>query len=385
MRGKEARGRALPAVGGLLGLAAVAAAAALTFPTTAVSSPPTPPAATPTPQAPGIAVVDNQNFDLPDPMFVTAGGRYHVFFSTAFGDASLANIPEEAGSPGHWRPERDALPILPGWARPAAAGGRTWDPYVQKIHGSYLLYFAAQLRRVPRSTHCLGVARSASPDGPFVPVGDRPVVCQPSEGGEIDVQPFYDPAGPQGADHPWYLLWKSDGNNLLPHQPTAIWSAPLSNDGLRITGAARVIFRGDQPWERPVLEAPQIVRSPDGRVWLFFSAGQGFYTPDYAIGVARCDGPLGGCHTYGSGPLVASNTQGDGPGEQTVFVGPDRSYWLVYNPWHTGLPYMLYRPAEAVRIGWDKMGPYVAEAGRFPSPVAPTGPPRPPLTPGVLR
>lgn len=329
---------------------------------------------TATPAAPGTAVIPMQRIDLPDPMMVAAGGRYHVYLSTAFGDRSRADVPQLVGAPGQWSVAPDALPVLPAWAAPRRRGGRVWDPYVQRIGGRYLLYFSATVLGPGRPTHCLGVARSADATGPFVPVSGPPLMCQLARGGDIDVQPFYDPGGPDGSRHPWYVIWKSDDNNLVPAQPTAIWSAPLSDDGLRVTGPGRIIFHPDLPWEHGVTEAPQMVRSPDGRVWLFFSAGRGFATADYAIGVALCDGPLGGCHDFAPAPLVATNSQGSGPGEETVFVAADHSYWLLYNPWHTGLIYMLFRPAEGVRIGWGVTGPYVAEAGSFPAPPSDTPP-----------
>ncbi len=323
------------------------------------------------PNAPGIVVVSARSIDLPDPMFLAAGGTYHMYLSTAFADTTHANVPELTETPTGWGPEADALPSPPSWARPASAGGKTWDPYVQRIDGAYLLYYAATLRTVRRPTHCLGVARSLSPVGPFEPVGTGPLVCQLSQGGDIDVQPFYDPSGPDGPGHPWYLTWKSDDNNLRPHRPTAIWTAPLADDGLSVTGTPTVIFRAETAWEQPVLEAPQLVRSPDGRVWLFFSAGSSFYTAGYSMAVAACAGPLGPCHTFGSRPLVATNSQGSGPGEETVFIAPDHSYWLLYSPWHTGIPLALFRPVEGVRIGWNRAGPYLAEGGRFPPAVQP--------------
>lgn len=326
------------------------------------------PARTATPDAPGIAVVPPQPIDLPDPMMVAADGKYHVFLSTAFGDPSLANVPELVGVPGDWGRSHDAMPTVPSWALPGGRGGKTWDPYVQRIGGRYLLYFSAQLDQPGRATHCLGVAQSPNVDGPFVPLAGPPLVCQRSRGGDIDVQPFYDPSGPNGRNHPWYVIWKSDDNNLRPTpRATAIWAAPLADDGLTLTGPGTVIFEGQLAWEQPLVEAPQMVKSPDGRTWLFFSAGQ-FFTDQYAMGVALCRGPLGGCRTVGTQPLVSTNRQGTGPGEETVFIAPDHSYWLLYNPWHTGLTFMLYRPAEGVRIGWGRTGPYIAEAGVFPSP-----------------
>ena len=329
------------------------------------------PAPTSTPAAPGIVVIPSQKFDLPDPMFVTADGQYHAYFSTAFLDRSHANVPELIGADGQWGREIDAFPRLPAWARDAHHHGQVWAPYVERIHGQWLMYFAATLNRTGPRIHCLGVARSVSASGPFVAVGADPLECQSGQGGDIDVQPFEDPSGPNGARHPWYVVWKSDNNNLKPIRPNLIWSAPLADDGLSLAGAPQVIFRSDLAWQAPILEAPQMVRSPSGELWLFYSAGQGFYTAPYSIGVASCPGPIGPCHDVSDGPLVASNDQGAGPGEETVFVAPDGSYWLLYNPWHTGLPFELMRPAEGVRIGWNAQGPYVAEAGAFPSPAAP--------------
>lgn len=326
------------------------------------------PSATRTPDAPGITVIPAGPIDLPDPMMVYADGEYHVYLSTAFGDTTGANVPELRGAPGRWGHEMDALPVVPTWAEPGRKGGKVWDPYVEKIGGLYLLYFSAALDRPGPPTHCLGAAESVDATGPFVPVTGPPLVCQVDRGGDIDVQPFYDPTGPDGSSHPWYLIWKSDDNNRKPPHVTSIWAAPLSNDGLTLTGAAHIIFHPYLPWHYGLTEAPQMVRSPDGRTWLFYSAGIGFSTPEYAMGVAQCDGPLGGCHDFGTKPLVSTNSQGSGPGEETVFIAPDHSYWLLYNPWHTGLIYMLSRPVEGVRIGWNANGPYVAEAGVFPPP-----------------
>jgi hypothetical protein len=302
-------------------------------------------------------------------MMVTENGRYYAYFSTAFLDSSHANVPEMVGSPGHWGPEVDALPRMPAWARDAHHGGKVWAPYVIRIGGNWLMYFSAVLKQPGRVFHCLGVARAASAAGPFRSIGDQPLECQLGQGGDIDVQPYEDSSGPGGAHHPWYLVWKSDNNSQSQVRPTLIWSAPLANDGLSVTGKPTVIFAPDEAWQLPVLEAPQMVHSPFGGEWLFYSAGRGFFTGHYAIGVAKCSGPLGLCHDLGTGPLVSTNAQGSGPGEETVFIAPDHSYWLLYNPWHTGILAGLLRPAEGVRIGWTPEGPYIAEAGTFPDPL----------------
>ena len=318
--------------------------------------------------APGVAVVSPQTFDLPDPFLLTDSGQHYMFFSSAFGDSYAANVPALVDSAGQWTRWIDVLPQVPTWALSRVQGGGVWDPYVLRLQGRYVMYFSAQLNAAHtdpsvvtnRPIHCLGVAIGHSPIGPYIPVPGPPIVCQQSLGGDIDIQPVNRPQGPDGPAHPWYLIWKSDGNNLRSGPASAIWSAGLSDDGLSITTAPRIIFQSDQYWERPVVEAPQMVPGPDGSLWLFFSFGTGYFSSNYGIGVARCDGPLGPCSSLGHPALVLSNDQGAGPGEETVFVGSDHTYWLLYSPWHTGLPFMLYRPVEAVRIGWNQAGPYVA-------------------------
>lgn len=329
------------------------------------------PNATRTPEAPGIVIARSDQLDLPDPFLVSSGNTDSLFLSTAFGDPTKSNVPELVGIPGGtWGPVFDSLPTVPSWALPASEGGLEWDPDVVNVDGRYLMYLAPELLPglSPRPTHCLAVAESTSLTGPFVPVPGPPIVCQMSLGGDIDADMVRDPDGPRGPAHPNYLLWKSDNNNLPGSGPTTIWAAPLSDDGLRIDGPPVAIFTPEQQWEEPVLEAPQIVSSPDGSTWLFFSAGTGFTTSRYAIGTAKCQGPLGPCSEVSSAALIATNSQGSGPGEETLFVAPDGSTWVLYSPWHATILTALYRPVEAARIGWDSSGPYVAEAGRFPAP-----------------
>jgi beta-xylosidase len=316
------------------------------------------PEPTSTPAAPGI-VIAAAKFDLPDPFLFAAGGTAYLYVSTAFGNPTQ-NVPILKGRPGHWGRSRDALPSLPPWAVPAKEGGLTWAPEVHRFEGVYVLYFSSTLRSNPKQ-HCIGAATSASPAGPFAPLA-QPFICDTTHGGDIDAQVFVDRSG---AD---YVLWKSDNNSTPGDGVPAIWARPLSADGLHLLDQPTRIYGPEHPsWQAKLVEAPQMIASPDGRVWLFYSAGVGFDHSDYAMGVASCAGPLGPCSDVSDGPLVGSNRQGAGPGEETVFSARDGSTWLLYNPWSTRVDYQWVRPAEAVRINWGATGPYVGEAGSFPS------------------
>jgi len=326
----------------------------------AASEPQPPPAPT---LAPGIAIA-TASFDLPDPFLLDVGGTYYMYLSSAFGDQPQ-NVPVLTGEPGHWSKRSiDAVPDMPAWA----VGGLTWAPAVYKVGSHYVMYFAPEVRGSNPMQHCIAIGFSPDPAGPFL-VNPEPFICQRNLGGDIDPQLFVDPHGPDGPDQPYYLIWKSDNNSTPGDGTTTIWAQPVANDGYTLEGQPVPIFRPDQSWQKPLVEAPQMALSPNGDVWLFFSAGKGFYTADYGMGAVRCTGPLGPCSDPLPGPLIGTNAEGPGPGEETYFVGPGDSDWLLYSPVHNGDLSELYRPVEAARIAWRHGSlPYVAEAGTFPAP-----------------
>jgi hypothetical protein len=327
---------------------------------------PAQPPPTSTPDAPGIAIAQAHQ-DLPDPFLLRTGSTYHMYLSSSFGNKQGQNVPVFVGTPGHWSAKPfDAVPVLPSWAAPhPTKGGLSWAPAVYKMGSKYVMYFSPTIKYSLPVQHCIAVATSSSPDGPFV-AASKPLVCQRPFGGDIDAQFFVDPAGPNGPSHPDYLIWKSDNNSTPGDGTPTIWAQPVSSNGQTLLGAPVQIYVPDQPWETSLIEAPQMALSPTSTTWLFFSAGVGFFSASYAMGVVKCVGPLGPCTDSNPGPLLGSNAQGPGPGEETYFVGPDASNWLLYSPVHTGV--RSNRPVEAARIGWNDAGPYVAQAGTFPSP-----------------
>ncbi len=105
-------------------------------------------------------------------------------------------------------------------------------------------------------------------------------------------------------------------------------------------------------------EAPQLVLE-NGTYYLFYSGGH-FFEPSYAIGVARCAGPLGPCHDTTATPLLGSNLQGWGPGEESVFTN-NAGTWMIYSPWFANLSGAgPPRPVALAHLGFGPDGPYLA-------------------------
>jgi hypothetical protein len=298
------------------------------------------------PAAPGTFI--DFGGDQTDPFVLAEDGTYYLFTSRQALGAG-ANVPvRTAAVVGHWGPVTDAMPELPAWAQP----GWAWAPDVHRFGDHDVLYFTALVRGSSPAIMCIGAAVGTRITGPYVAL-PAPIVCQFLAGGSIDARTFED------ADGQTYLLWKSDQNAVSHVTPTQIYSQPLSTDGLHVLGRATQIFGPDEPWQGEIVEAPDLVQVA-GAYFLFYS-GYWFNQPGYAIGAAPCAGPLGPCADTSRAPLLGSNEQGSGPGEESVFADA-RGIWLVYAPFHSSFVPLLTppRPATVARLGFDNGGVYVA-------------------------
>jgi beta-xylosidase len=279
---------------------------------------------------------------------IAGDGTYFLFTSHQAPGAG-PNVPVRAATVvGHWGPVTDALPQLPAWAEP----GWAWAPDVRRFGDHDVLYFTALVRGSSPATMCIGDAVGTRITGPYMAL-PTPIVCQFLAGGSIDPRTFVDKDGQA------YLLWKSDENAVSHVTPTRIYSQLLSADGLDLLGRATQIFGPDEAWQGDIVEAPDLMQIA-GAYFLFYS-GYWFNQPGYAIGVADCAGPLGPCADPSPAPLLRSNEQGTGPGEESVFADA-RGIWLLYAPFHSSFNPSLTppRPATVARLGFGHGGVYLA-------------------------
>jgi beta-xylosidase len=256
-------------------------------------------------------------FDFADPSVIDVRGTYYAYGT----NSTAGNIQiMESTDLLNWKKAGDALPTLASWATP----GATWAPAVIHLKKSYLLYYTAAMAK--SSIQCLSVATARRPQGPFHDSSKTPLECQASLGGSIDPSPYLDPTG-----HP-YLVWKSNGGG---GQPSTIWAQALDNQGTALTGAGpTVLLRPTQSWEASVVEGPSMV-AVDGGYDLFYSANN-WDSSHYAVGVARCSGILGPCTKPLSGPLLASQSNFEGPGGATVFTDGQGHLQMAFQAWLPG-------------------------------------------------
>jgi GH43 family beta-xylosidase len=295
---------------------------------------------------PGVVLTPGTN--LPDPFIIEVAGIYFMFASQE--DYWGANVPLLVStSLTSWGTTAlDAMPQLPLWAAP----GFTWSPDVRRLDGHYVMWFNAALAgRGFGQTKCIGVATASSVIGPYVSRSTTPLVCQLNHLGSIDPRTFMDRQGRL------WLLWKSDDNaDVNGSTHTTIFIQRLSRDGLHLSGSPIALMTADLPWEGRIVEAPDMVFA-GGQYWLFFS-GNWYNQSAYGIGVAQCAGPTGPCQPSTFGPWFASNAQGSGPGEESLFYDGSR-WWLLYAPFAPGAEGLVPRPAALARLSFGPNGPAV--------------------------
>ncbi len=267
-------------------------------------------------------------FDFADPYAMRVGSQYFGFATNSTG----SNIQvAESGDLSNWTPLGDALSSLPSWS----LKGSTWAPSVLRLGGRYLLYYSTT--SVLNHAHCISVAVSGVPQGPYVDGSQSPLVCQDSAAGSIDPYAYV------GADGAPYLVWKNEGGSVAdPSQPNAppvqlpnqIVAQPLSGDGMSLVGRASVLLQPTEGWEGGVVEGPAML--VDNGVYLLFYSANNWNSPNYSIGLAVCSGPLGPCAKQGGGPIVASSASFVGPGGPGFFTDTSGQVWMCFHGWLPG-------------------------------------------------
>ena len=317
---------------------------ATVLPFTSASTTPQP-APTTTPDAPGQLVPSGEN--RTDPFLLVADGRYYLY-TTGPPFGGTPNVPVASTTDFvHWSTVTDALPTLPPWAN----SGFTWSPDVHQFGTTYVLYFTAHIDAL--SEECIGDATSSSPAGPFISDEVHPFICQSDLSGSIDPRVFTDSSGVN------WMVWKSDQNSRPGNIPTIVWSQRLTPDGLGLIGTPNDLMSPDEPWQGTIVEAPDMVEV-NGVYWLSYS-GNWFNQPQYATGIAWCVGPKGPCADVTDRPLLGSNSQGQGPGEGSLFQDAT-GVWLLYTP-VMSTQFVPPRPIYITRIGFTNHGAYLATGG----------------------
>lgn len=201
--------------------------------------------------------------------------------------------------------------------------GGAWAPDV--FHhatgdGKFYLYYTVNK---PGGGKQIGVAVA---DGPLGPFEDRGNLADQS----IDAHLFRDE---DGALYLYYVDLESGFK--IKVQPMA--------DPVAKKGETTVVIRPTVDWERKkgaVTEGPWMLKHK-GIYYLMYS-GSGADGPDYAIGYATAESPLGPFTKHPGNPIARRGNGVFGPGHHCVVAAPNGRLWMVYHQ------------QNSEKIGWDR-------------------------------
>jgi len=265
--------------------------------------------------------------DFPDPAVILApDGFYYAYATQTLRDGHWINIQvARSADLVHWQLLGDALPEKPDWARETQD---FWAPFVLYDGQRYLMYYSAthDACHEPERGHCLAVATSNSPAGPFADMG-MPLLL--GVGFEyIDPMVFADPASGT-----CFLYW---GSGFQPikvqelgpdHMSFAPDSAPT-----------------DLVWPNPVkggfprlVEAAWVIRHED--FYYLFYSGDNCCGPDaeYGVMVARSLQPTGPFETLEQARGVPHSLMLHkcdrwlAPGHNSIIADKAGQTWIVYH------------------------------------------------------
>ena len=289
--------------------------------------------------------------DWPDPTSIFDGSE-HVAVVTANGWAPSMRVlrsPDLAA----WRLTGEVFRRPPRWVLK-----NFWAPEITRLaSGQYAVFYSALPKR-KGSWYCVGVATAARPEGPWRDLG-RPLRC--GRDGSIDPFPVRDENGRLN------LLFKNDGNNF--GRRTYIFGQRLAENGRRLLGSPKRLFGNTARWEGDVVEAPTVVRRPDGYFYMLYS-GALCCTKDcrYAVGAARAQTLLGRWRKFAGNPILRNGNGWRCPGHTGLATDGAGGTTVLFHAYRSGLERLAGRQVLAAPLtfrpdGWPQIGD-----GRPPTP-----------------
>ena len=301
--------------------------------------------------------------DFPDPSVIRVGEDY---WAVATSGTWAPHFPLlHSRDLVNWRAAGHVFREPPAWVK-----NDFWAPEIVHDRGRFFVYYTARRDDGPGrpGTLCVAVATAPKPEGPYTDRG--PLVCELPERKNVGSIDAFHVRDERGAP---YLVWKADGNDAEPDQPSSIFAQRVSEDGTRLLGRRTEILRNTAAWERHVTEGTFILRR-GGWFYHFYSGnaccGRGCA---YALGVARSRTLLGPWEKSSRNPIIGANDDWQCPGHGSIVSTPDGRDFMLYHA-HRRRPDTFNVGREAVldEVKWGADDWPVVNAGRGPTSIAPS-------------
>lgn len=266
-------------------------------------------------------------FTAADPFILRASdGRYYLYCTSEDGSGFPVRSSEDLI---HWTEHGLALSAKDGrWANDTF-----WAPECYELGGKYVLLYSANWKDNPTQAlenYRIGAAVADTPVGPFTVVSDRPI---------------FDPGYPIIDAN----LYREDGRYYLYYsrccyehkvdglEESWIYGVELKPDFSGIIGEPALLLRPEQPWEgrsaaatgRRWNEGSFLMKAGDR--YLMTYSGNFFGGPDYAVGYAVGQSPLGPFVKAAENPILERYGDVTGTGHSCMLHSPEGELLICYH------------------------------------------------------
>ena len=266
-------------------------------------------------------------FTAADPFILHASdGRYYLYCTSEDGSGFPVRSSEDLI---HWTEHGPALRAKDSrWANDTF-----WAPECYELGGKYVLLYSANWKDNPTQAlenYRIGAAVADTPVGPFTEVSDRPV---------------FDPGYPIINAN----LYREDGRYYLYYsrccyehkvdglEESWIYGVELKPDFSGIIGEPALLLRPEQPWEgrsaaatgRRWNEGSFLMKAGDR--YLMTYSGNYFGGPDYAVGYAVGQSPLGPFVKAAENPILERYGDVTGTGHSCMLHSPEGELLICYH------------------------------------------------------
>ena len=266
-------------------------------------------------------------FTAADPFILHASdGRYYLYCTSEDGSGFPVRSSEDLI---HWTEHGPALRAKDSrWANDTF-----WAPECYELGGKYVLLYSANWKDNPTQAlenYRIGAAVADTPVGPFTEVSDRPV---------------FDPGYPIIDAN----LYREDGRYYLYYsrccyehkvdglEESWIYGVELKPDFSGIIGEPALLLRPEQPWEgrsaaatgRRWNEGSFLMKAGDR--YLMTYSGNYFGGPDYAVGYAVGQSPLGPFVKAAENPILERYGDVTGTGHSCMLHSPEGQLLICYH------------------------------------------------------
>lgn len=266
-------------------------------------------------------------FTAADPFILRASdGRYYLYCTSEDGSGFPVRSSEDLI---HWTEHGLALRAKDGrWANDTF-----WAPECYELDGKYVLLYSGNWKENPTGAlenYRIGVAVADTPLGPFAEVSDRPI---------------FDPGYPIIDAN----LYQEDGRYYLYYsrccyehsvdglEESWIYGVELKPDLSGVIGEPALLLRPEQPWEgrsaaatgRRWNEGSFLMKAGDR--YLMTYSGNFFGGPDYAVGYAVGETPLGPFVKAEENPILERYGDVTGTGHSCMLHSPEGELLICYH------------------------------------------------------